>query len=249
MIQSVQSLDSLNVLAQTALAASDGSSGPNRNPFESISSAFERLDILNHPDQLLDGLQGIHILWASIFTVIGLLCVLNGYRWHKFVIVLCALLGGLGLGHLLGKQIGESPIVVGSLGLLCAIIATPLKRFSVAILGGLTGAFLGANTWTAISDAPDAHMAGAAMGFIALALLSFIIFRMAIVIFTSIGGAALAVLGGVGLLLHVEAWEPAVRDSLSANNLVIPLLVLVAAVSGFVLQESQIYTESRAQSE
>ena len=53
-------------------------------------------------------------------------------------------------------------------------------------------------------------------------------------------GAAMAVLGTITLLLHVPAWETAVRDSLAANQLLLPLLVAVAAVTGFVVQHHEI---------
>ena len=183
-----------------------------------------------------------------MLVVVGALCVLNGYRWHKWVIIVCAFLGGLGLGHLLSKQMGQSRIVMAAVGLLCAVVATPMLRIAVAVFGGLTGAFIGANAWTAFSDAPDAHLAGAGMGFIALGMLAFIMYRLVIVLFTSIGGAAMVVLGGVTLLLHVPGWETAIRDSLASHQLLLPLLVSVAAVTGFVLQHSAIQN-SRKQEE
>ena len=61
-----------------------------------------------------------------------------------------------------------------------------------------------------------------------------------IIVFTSISGAAMVVFGGITLLLQVDAWEPAVRSTFSDNNLLIPLLAGLAAVTGFVLQESRV---------
>ncbi len=210
-------------------------------PMEIVREIVGRMDILNHPTQLLDGLAQVPLVMGGVFVVVGILCVLNGYRWHKWVVVVLAFLGGLVLGRLLSTHMGESRIVAVALGLLCAIIATPLLRIAVAIFGGLTGAFIGANAWTAINTAQaDAHWAGAAMGFIALALASFLLFRLVIILFTSIGGAAMVVFGGITLLLQVEAWEPAVRSTLASNQLLIPLLVGLAAVTGFVLQESRV---------
>ncbi len=39
-------------------------------------------------------------------------------------------------------------------------------------------------------------------------------------------------------MLHVPAWETSVRSSLSTNTMVVQLLVGVAAVTGFVIQNS-----------
>ncbi|MHC4429135.1 MAG: hypothetical protein ACYS0D_11135 [Planctomycetota bacterium] len=205
-----------------------------------FAQTVKQLDIMTEPGALLDALASMHIVWASALVVVGALCVLHGYRWHKWVIVICAFMGGLGLGHLLSQQMGQSRIVMAAVGLLCAVIATPLLRVAVAVFGGLTGAFIGANAWSAFSESPDAHLAGAGMGFIALGLAAFIMFRLVIVLFTSIGGAAMGVLGIITLLLHVPTWEPSIRTSLQTHQLMVPLLVGVAAVTGFVFQHNEI---------
>ncbi|MFB3137854.1 MAG: hypothetical protein ACE10B_01365, partial [Phycisphaerales bacterium] len=138
------------------LLAQETSAGTplDASPYEVITSLIPRMDILNRPDELLAALANMHIVWASALVIVGALCVLNGYRWHKWVIVICAFLGGLGLGQLLSSQMGESRIVMAALGLLCAVIATPLLRLAVATFGGLTGAFIGANAWSAFSNSP-----------------------------------------------------------------------------------------------
>lgn len=218
-------------------------------PMPVLSQMLTQLDILNHPNDLLQSLASVHIVWASVLVVVGALCVLNGYRWHRYVIVICAFLGGLALGHLLSRQMGESKVVIAAIGLLCAIVATPMLRFAVAVFGGLTGAFIGANVWTAVSTSSDAHLAGAAMGFIAMGLLAFIMFKVVIVLFTSIGGAAMAVLGGVTLLLHIPGWESKIHDSLSSHQMLLPLLVGVAAVTGLVLQHTEMRNREQEEAE
>ncbi len=226
-------LTNILMLAQTAAEGA-------RSPLASLEGKVARLDLLNHPDELLTALAGMHIVWASVLVVVGALCVLNGYRWHKWVIVICAFLLGLGLGHMLSQQMGQSRIVMAAIGLLCAVAATPFVRYAVAVFGGLTGAFIGANAWSLFSAAPDSHLAGAAMGFILLGMAAFIMYRLVIVLFTSIGGGAMAVLGILTLMLHVPSWESAIRNSLQANDMLLPLLVTVTAVTGLVLQHGAI---------
>ncbi len=234
---------STTMIAKTLLLAqAEPTEGADGGP--ALGELMTRLDILNHPNELLDTLAQIPLIGASVIVVVGVLCVLNGYRWHKWVIMALAFGAGLGLGHLLSVHVGKSSVIAIALGLLCAIIATPMLKVSVAIFGGLTGAFIGANLWTALNGTPaDATWAGAAMGFILLAMASLIVFRLVIVLFTSIGGGALVVFGVITLLLHVPAWEGAVRESLVANQLMIPLLVALAAVSGFVIQQSRLKEE------
>jgi hypothetical protein len=206
-----------------------------------FNQAFNQMDILAKPDRLLDSLASMPLIAASMTVVLGILCVLNGYRWHKWVIVALAFMLGLLIGNILSHQMGKSAIVAISMGVLFACIATPMLRWTVAIFGGLTGAFLGANAWTLANAHPQsAQWAGACMGFIAVALLSFVVFRLVVVLFTSIGGAAMVVLGAITLLMHVPGWKDSIRDSLVTNQHLIPLLVTVAAVAGFVIQESRI---------
>ncbi len=214
----------------------------------SFGSAIQQMDIITHPEKLLDDLSKMPIIGGSVILVVGILCVLYGYKWHKWVVVALAFLLGLFVGHILSQQMGKSLIVAIALGVLFATIATPMLRWTVAVFGGLTGAFLGANAWTLAHATPaDAKWAGAAMGFIALALLSFVIFRIVVVLFTSIGGAAMMVLGSITLLMQVPGWEPAIRSGLEGNQHLIPLLVTVAAVAGFVIQESRVRGGGKAE--
>jgi hypothetical protein len=207
----------------------------------SFSDAFKRMDLLADPERLLEMLMDVPLVAGCMIVVVGALCVLNGYRWHKWVVIILALMLGLGIGHVLSQRMGQSVVVAIALGVLFATIATPMLRWTVAIFGGLTGAFLGAHAWTLANAEPaNAQWAGACMGFIAMALLSFVVFRLVVVAFTSIGGGAMVVLGSITLLLHVPAWQDGVRRGLTDNQHLIPLLVTVAAVAGFVIQESRI---------
>ncbi|MHC5113387.1 MAG: TM7S3/TM198-like domain-containing protein [Planctomycetota bacterium] len=215
----------------------------NASAGEIFGGVIDRLNIIFRPDELLDALSGLPLMLAAIVVVVGVLCVFNGYRWHKWVVAVLAFIIGIGIGLRLSQEMGRSMVVAAAVGCLCAIIATPLLRFTVAIFGGLTGAFIGANAWTAIEATPDnVHWAGAIIGFIVVAMASLILFRLVVVLFTSVGGAAMVVLGAITLLLNVPTWRESVETSLQANHLVIPLLMLVAAVSGFVIQESRLRT-------
>jgi len=232
------------------LAQDDGtaSTGAELTMRERVNEAMGMMDILHHPNELLDMLAGTPFIWASVSITVGVLCVLNGYRWHRWVVVVLAFCLGWVIGSALHRQFGDTQIVSIAIASLLAIIATPMLKIAVALFGGLTGAFVGANAWTAFAATPsDATWAGAAMGFIALAMASFIFFRLVIVMFTSIGGAAMVVCGLITLLLQNESWEPAVRDSLSSHHLLLPLLVTVAAVGGMVVQTSR--NSSEAESE
>lgn len=85
------------------------------------------------------------------------------------------------------------------------------------------------------------------MGFILLAMSSFLITRLSIILFTALGGAAMLVLGGLACLLHIPQVAEPVREHLASHQLIVPLLVGIAAVLGFVLQEN--WTRSGGEAE
>jgi len=224
---------------ETGDAFLDALSNAGVNPLRVLRDAIDgRIDLLNHPDQLLASLHQIHVVWAAIFMVTGALCVFNGVRWHKTVIVVLACLLGVWAGDMLGDRIGGAHAVASSaLAVLFGILALPGLRFAVALFGGLTGAFVGANLWTALGYNPDNHWFGAILGLLILGMLAFSVFRVVIMLFTSVGGAALLVFGALAAMLKNPSWAGAIEQSLTANELIIPLLVAVTSLVGVVLQQ------------
>ena len=70
-------------------------------------------------------------------------------------------------------------------------------------------------------------------------MLAFILFKLSVVMFTSVSGSTMAVLGAMALLLQVPQWQSSVTKSLSSHTIVLPLLVLVPAMIGLILQEAR----------
>ena len=211
-----------------------------------IPNLFGRLDTLAHPEMLVDNLQKLSIISAAIFVTVGIVCLLQGYKLYKGVVIFMALALGWIVGHHLGKHIEAEFVVATCLGVLLAVVAWPFMKYGVALAGALAGAFIGANAWSALAERinssgsvtlpPDAYWAGALIGLVLFGLLTFILFEWSIVLFTSVSGSVLAVIGILALLLQIPAWQEGLTKSLTANALVIPMLVIVPAVAGLVLQ-------------
>lgn len=232
----------LSLLAQTQQAPQN----TLENLFDTVTSVFSRADALAHPSDLVTKLQAMGSVWAIVFIIVGVLCMLNGYKFYKIVTVMLALAVGMFAGYYLGKKIDAAFIVAGCLGLLFATCCFPLLKYVVAILGGLAGAFIGANLWSGVSHlyskVPSQHYwVGALLGLIICGMLAFIVWKLSIVLFTSVGGATCAVLGGVALLLHFKPWQQTITNSLTAHAITIPLLVAVPALAGLILQETQFH--------
>lgn len=237
--------DLLLTTTPATLAAQNTSSGLSwamteggLNPLEVLFSGINRLDILNHPEELLDTLQQLHIVWAGIFICVGLLSVLNGYRWYRWIVMIVAFLAGMGLGKLFMGSMEVNLIVVACVGALAAVVAWPMMKYAVTACGGLAGAFIGANVWTAADLPAETHYAGALIGLIAAGMLSFILYRVVIVMMTCVTGALAVAIGVITILMHIESLAAVLRQDFVANPLIIPMVVLVTAVFGFVIQQA-----------
>lgn len=236
-------------LAQAAETATSSGGADTVSSGDSLLDRFSRtfeavtgyLDILNRPEDLIGILNTIPVYLAASMFVLGVLCILNGYRWHRWVIIVCAFMFGFGIGYLMSRTMPQPYVVAAALALMAAVIANPLLRFSVAFFGGLTGAFVGANLWTMFGLPEQSVLAGAAMGFILFGMASFMMFKHVVVLFTSISGSAMAVISGFALLLYIPDTEfnTMIENAITGNHLLIPLLVTVAAVIGLVLQAGQ----------
>lgn len=218
--------------------------------FESITTIFSRPDTLAHPEQLINALSSMAVVWAWVLLVVGILCLIQGYRFYRLVTVSLAIAIGAFAGYSIGQGVNAEYIFAGCLAAILGVGCYTNMKYAVPVIGGLVGAFIGANMWSAFervlssgSAGPSQHYwIGALIGLIMGGLLAFIVFKLSVVVFTSASGATLAVLGAVALLLRIESVSPAVSDSISAHAIILPMLVCVPALIGFILQENQVDT-------
>ncbi len=138
-------------------------------------------------------------------------------------------------------------LVAGCLALLLAVCCFPLMKYAVALMGGLAGAFIGANVWSAVAgimfeadraqEVSQSFWVGALVGLLVCGMLAFILFKLSVMLFTSVSGSTLAVLGAIALLLQVPTWQDTIVTNLSAHPIIIPLMVLVPTVIGILMQQ------------
>mgnify|MGYP007011831415 CR=1 FL=1 len=235
------------MLRPTILLAQSNSSGDGtpmladagRNPVAVFDEVIRgRIDLLNHPAEIEQLITNIHYVWAAIFGVVGLMCVLQGYRWHKILVIVLAALGGVWAGVAFGEHVGSPEIAAACCAGLFAILSWPLLRYSVAVFGGLAGAFAGANIWTAIGQDPSQHHIGALVGLVVAGMLAFMAFRTVVIMLTVVGGATLLVLGAMAGLMQIEAWQRPIIDFITNTPLVMPVIVGSVALIGAVYQFS-----------
>ena len=224
-----------------------------KNFFDVVAGIFSKGDALAQPEHVIQHLSALGAVWAVIFVIVGVMCMVNGFRFYRVATVGVALLLGMFAGYWFGAKIGAPYVVAACAGTLMATLAFPLMKYAVSLMGGLTGAFVGANLWAGVADAVNhiasdggaprylmptgAYWIGAFLGLLIFGMLAFILFKLSVVWFTSVSGSTIAVMGVLALLLSFDPWRATVSSSLRSSHLVIPLLVFVPAMIGLILQQ------------
>ena len=182
-------MDCVTILAETVLAAS-------QRP-EEAEEAIVPIDMF------WQYITSLNILEALTFISFGAVCLLYGWRVFKILVVISFALLGLFFGVTISDKInGDNHRLVGGLiGLgLMGAVSVPLMRWAVSILGAIAGGILTSGIWYACGLTEKYIWAGALVGIIAGGMISFIIFKIAVMLFSSLGGGTLIVVGILALL-------------------------------------------------
>lgn len=191
---------------------------------------------LPQQSQIINSLASTEVYLAIALLVIGTLLVIFGYKAYKFIVVFNCILLGMWLGGMLGQraQVATVAAVLGAL--LLGAISWPLMKYAVAVCGGLVGAVIGMIVWVYCEQPVDMAWAGGLIGLVVLGMLSFILFKTSVILFTCVQGAAMFVLGVVALLVKYTAWSSEINSSLSNKPALMPILVGSVALLGLLWQ-------------
>ena len=139
-------------------------------------------------------------LQALIAVSFGAVYLLYGWRIFKVITVVCFGMLGLYAGMKVGGTMG-SILWGGIIGLAgLAALSIPLMKWAVSILGAVAGGIITSGLWFAFGLPQQYIWAGAVIGIIAGGMISFIVFKIAVMLFTSLGGAVLIIIGLLSLL-------------------------------------------------
>lgn len=202
-------------------------------------------------EQILNYILDVGWLTAIMLVICGVVYLAYGWKIFKVLVIVNAAFVGVLVGAYLGAAYsnahgGRHMVVIGgaAVGILLAAISWPLMKYAVSIMGGLAGSFLGYGLWhylTTILDKPELNKhawVGALLGLLVLGLFAFIIFRLTVIIFTSVQGAVMAITGLLAMVLKYQPITEELRNRLTTNPHLMPLLVAVPAVIGFAIQRT-----------
>jgi hypothetical protein len=190
-------------------------------------------------DVFWDYIISLRWLEAMTFISFGAVCLMYGWRVFKVLVVISFSLLGLGLGMIIGgKIVGESSqLWGGAIGMvLMALISIPLMQYAVSILGAMAGGMLTAGLWYACGLNERYIWAGALIGVIAGGMISFIVFRIAVMLFSSLGGSSLMVVGLLALLYRFPQTEEQVQRLVFEQKWFLPVALIVPTVIGLIVQ-------------
>jgi len=190
-------------------------------------------------DLIWQYVTSLNFLEAVTFISFGIVCLLYGWRVFKILVIISFGLLGLGLGVKIGEKIQgqNSHIWSGLIGLgIMAGISVPLMRWAVSILGAIAGGMLTSGIWYACGLTEKYIWAGALIGIIAGGMISFIIFKIAVMLFSSLGGSALMI-AGILALLHIYSQTPEqIEQLVFTNKWFLPVALMVPTAVGLIVQ-------------
>ncbi|MGD0786186.1 MAG: hypothetical protein ABR969_10285 [Sedimentisphaerales bacterium] len=183
-------------------------------------------------------------LQALIAVSFGAVYLIYGWRIFKVLAVVSFGMGGLFIGMELGRRMGTGPTAVmwgGVAGLIImAVLSIPLMHWAVSILGAAAGGIITSCIWYALGLPHQYILAGAVIGIVAGGMISFIVFKISVMLFTSLGGAVLIITGLLALanLYEHNQTEKAdfVYSLVNEYTWFMPAILIFTTFVGMVIQ-------------
>jgi len=193
-------------------------------------------------DLIWEHITSLGLLEALTFISFGTVCLFYGWRVFKVLVTISFALLGLLIGVWINRLLVEGNVIwlaIITTGLF-AFLSVSLMRWGVSVLGAAAGAILTGGAWLA-SGLPEQYIwAGGLIGFVAGFLISFIIFKAAVMLFTSLGGSALVVVGILAVLYQYMGADQKLEDLVFNQNWFLPVVLLAPVAAGIILQNKLI---------
>jgi len=184
----------------------------------------------------------LNLVEALTFICFGVVCLLYGLRVFKILVIISFALIGLFVGVWTNKLlIGGNEIWLGVICMaIFAFLSVPLMRWAVSILGAAAGGILTGGGWYAVGLPEQYIVAGVIIGVVAGGMISFIIFKVAVVLFTSLGGSVLMAVGVLALLYLYPQTKEWLEQMVFAQKWFLPAALAIPTAVGLFVQNKLI---------
>jgi len=216
-------MDCVTILAQAVETASPQAAEEAVVPMETFWSYITSLNLVE----------------AVTFISFGVVCLFYGWRVFKILVVISFALLGLFLGvSITDKIVGlNSQLWGGLVGMvLLAVLSIPLMKWAVCLLGAVAGGILSSGIWYASGLTEKYILAGALIGMVAGGMISFIVFKVAVILFSSLGGSCLIVVGSLALLYLYPQTSERVEEIIFTKKWFLPTILMAPTLIGVIMQ-------------
>jgi len=155
-------------------------------------------------------ITSLNLVEAVTFISFGVVCLFYGWRVFKILVVISFALLGLFLGFSVTDKI------VG---------------LNSQLWGGLSSGI-----WYAAGLPEKYILAGALIGMVAGGMISFIVFKVAVILFSSLGGSCLIVVGSLALLYLYPQTSERVEEIIFTKKWFLPTVLMAPTLIGVILQ-------------
>lgn len=173
----------------------------------------------------------------------GIVFVIYGWRISKVLAVInFGALGGFA-GHWIALRLGMNEIACTvSIGAVLGGLCVWQTRHGVSLLAGGAGGVLGASlvySLTPVLAHPTPWIwAGFLLGFVTFALLAFIIYKVAAILYSSVQGSVLVLAGALSLLSTQASIGPKMLDFLESHVYMLPIMLWIPTITSIIIQQT-----------
>jgi hypothetical protein len=212
------------ILAQTA-------EGGDTTPLGTTSSVIP-------VDMIWEYVINVNLLEALTFISFGIVCLFYGWRVFKILVSICFGLIGIFVGIKINTLfVGGNGFWLGIIFMvLFAACSIPFVRWGVSLLGAIGGVAITGGLWFALSLPEQYIWAGALVGLIAGGMISFIVFKAAVMLFTCLGGSSLMVIGFLAVMYRYMGTAEDIRLYVFGYRWFMPVLIVAPMLIGMLVQ-------------
>ena len=117
-----------------------------------------------------------------------------------------------------------------------AVLSIPIMKWGVGVLGAISGGILTSGAWLAMGMPEQYIWAGGLVGFIGGGLISFVVFKAAVILFTSLGGSSLMIVGALAVIYRNMTGGAKVEELVLQHKWFLPVILLGPMIIGMLLQ-------------
>lgn len=221
-------MNGLTEILQLALVAAQQPAQQDNTPLKIVWEHISKLDLIE----------------ALTFISFGAVCLFYGWRIFKILVTICFGLVGLGVGVWINDQLVAGNVVWLAMFsvVVFAIFSIPLMRWGVTVLGAVSGGILTAGVWLAVGLPQQYVWAGGLVGLIAGGMISFIVFKIAVILFTSLGGSTLMTVGILAVMYGYMVNRQKLEALVFGYQWFLPAMILLPMAVGIYMQHRLIKT-------